>query len=339
MQVHRLIEAWIGTDNAFNSYGEQHTRLREPIARALSRERVEKMTPVITSVADDLLGRIGSSAGEVDAVEAFAMPLPLMATSKLLGIEEGRQKDFSRAMGALFDTTGKADVADSRPTIPDLLRELIEAKREQPADDLATDLLREAHTGPGAWSEKQLHDQLMLVIAAGIETTVHGIGTLIVNLLSHPEQLRLIQSGQATWDQACEESLRFRGPAGAVPLRFAVEDVHDPVTGELFRKGQPILIAFAAGGRDRQVHGEDADQFNIMRKQDPHIAFGAGPHFCAGAALARREITVAAARWFARFPKSELAVPAESLTFVPSWIVNGYKRIRVRLGTQSAIAA
>lgn len=336
-QVHPLIETWVGTENALNSYAKQHSHLRGPIARALSRERVEKMAPVIATVADHLLDSISSSTDEVDVVEAFAMRLPLVVTSKLLGIEEERQEDFRHAMGALFDTTtGPATAADHQQTVPALLWELIEAKRERPGDDLTTDLLREADAAQGAWTARQLHDQLMLVIAAGIETTVHGIGTLLLNLLRHPEQLRIIQSGQATWDQACEESLRFRSPVAAVPLRFAVEDFQDPVTGELFQKGQPILIAFGAAGRDRQVHGADADQFNVMRKKAPHLAFGAGPHFCAGAALARREITVAAARWFARFPHSQLAASAESLPFMPSWIVNGYIRIPVRLGTQRA---
>ncbi|WP_405749178.1 cytochrome P450 [Streptomyces sp. NBC_01411] len=295
------------------------------------------MTGVITSVADDLLDRIGSSA-QADVVSDFAMRLPLGVTSKLLGIEEQREPDFRKAMAALFDTTGLAGAAEVRETISDLLRELIEAKRARPGDDLATDLLHEAHATRSAWTAQQLHDQLMLVIAAGIETTVHGIGTLIVNLLRQPEQLQMIRSGKATWDQACEESLRFRGPVGAVPLRFAVEDIHDTVTGELFRKGQPILIDFGATGRDQKAHGTDADHFDITRKQAPHLAFGAGPHFCAGAVLARREITVAAARWFARFPTSQLAVPAESLTFVASWIVNGYVQIPVSLGAQSAVA-
>lgn len=336
-QLHPLIQTWVGTENALNSYGDQHRHLRGPIARALSRERVDKMTPIITTIADHLLDHIDTSAIEVDAVEAFAMQLPLMVTSKLLGIEEERQADFRQAVGTLFDTTGPASADGIGQSLTGLLQELIEAKRVRPGDDLATDLLREANTS--AWSSQQLHDQLMLVIAAGIETTVHGIGSLLFNLLCHPEQLRLIQSGQATWEQACEESLRFKGPAGAVPLRFTVEDFHDTVTGELFRKGQPILIAFGATGRDRHVHGADADQFDVMRKQAPHLAFGAGPHFCAGAALARREITVAAARWFARFPQSQLAVPAESLPFVPSWIINGYIRIPVRLGPRSALSA
>ncbi|MEE1737046.1 cytochrome P450 [Streptomyces sp. BE147] len=330
-QRHPLIESWVGTENALNSYGEQHSRLRGPIARALSRGRIERMTGVITSVADNLLDRIGSSV-QADVVEDFAMRLPLVVTAKLLGIEERREEAFRRATAALFDTSGLADAAESQQAISDLLQGLIATKQERPGDDLATDLLREAHATRSAWTAQQLHDQLMLVIAAGIETTVHGIGSLIVNLLRRPEQLHLIRSGQATWDQACEESLRFRGPAGAVPLRFAVEDIHDTVTGEKFEKGQPILIDFGAAGRDWKAHGADADQFNIMRKPAPHLAFGAGPHFCAGAALARREITVAAARWFARFPASQLAVPAESLTFVPSWIVNGYIQIPVLLG-------
>lgn len=336
---HPLIEAWIGTENALNSYGRQHSHLRRPIAQALSRERVEKMTPVITSVADDLLDSIGSSTQEIDAVDVYATRLPLMVTSQLLGIESERQEAFRRAVGALFDTTSLADPADAQRTISDLLRELIETKRERPGDDLATDLLRDAHAPWGAWSTQQLQDQLMLVIAAGIETTVHAIGSLLVNVLRQPEQLRLIQTGQATWEQACEESLRFSGPAGAVPLRFAVDEFRDTETGELFTKGQPILIAFGAAGRDPKAHGANAGQFNILRKQVPHLSFGAGPHFCAGAALARREITVAAARWFARFPDSQLAVPAQDLTFVPSWIVTGYVHIPVRLGTRRYASA
>ncbi|MEV6810436.1 hypothetical protein AB0N19_36965, partial [Streptomyces sp. NPDC051132] len=99
------------------------------------------------------------------------------------------------------------------------------------------------------------------------------------------------------------------------------------------------LIAFGAAGRDPKLHGANAGQFNILRQQVPHLSFGAGPYFWAGAALARREITVAAARWFARFPESQLALSAQDLTLVPSWIVTQYLHIPVRLGTRRYASA
>ncbi|MFM9539955.1 cytochrome P450 [Streptomyces turgidiscabies] len=332
IDVDGIIAIWVGTENALNSYDEEHRRLRAPITEALSRRRVAAMVPVIRKVVDRLLDGIEGSAGVVDAVEAFAAQVPLRVTASLLGIEPRKHAPFRTAIGSLFDTGATAaEAAGHQAVVSALIQELIGHKRERPGDDLTSDLIREADL-----SDRQLHDQLMLIIGAGIETTVHGIGTLLVNLMTHPEQLRLLVSGKATWEQACEESLRYRGPIGGVPLRFVVSDFTDPDTGEGFTRGEPVLIHFGAAGRDAAVHGPSADSFDITRRQKPHLAFGAGPHFCPGAALARQEVTVAAASWFARFPRCELAVEPSELRFLPSWIINGYVQVPTRLRAAGA---
>jgi cytochrome P450 len=231
------------------------------------------------------------------------------------------------------------EAAGRLAAISSLLQELIEHKRATPGDDLTSDFIREADLSDTTLTAKQLHDQLMLLIAAGIETTVHGIGNLLVNLMTHPAELHKVLSGEAAWEDACEESLRYRGPVGAVPLRFIVNNFIDPDTGESFTRGEPVLIHFGAAGRDPGAHGHSADRFDVSRKQAPHLAFGAGPHFCPGAPLARKEITTAGARWFARFPHSELAVGASELRYLPSWIISGYRQIPVRLRPGASRAA
>ncbi|MDX2545912.1 cytochrome P450 [Streptomyces sp. WI04-05B] len=336
IDVDAITDNWVGTENALNSYGPEHRRFRAPIAEALSRKRVSEMVPVIEEVVAGLLDRIDGREA-VDAVEAFATQVPLLVTTRLLGIESQRRAAFRNAIGGLFDTgASAAEAAGHQATVGALLQELIERKRAVPGDDLTSDFIREVDLADSGLSDQQLHDQLKLFIAAGIETTVHGIGTLLVNLMTHPEQLRLLLTREATWEEACEESLRYRGPIGAVPMRFVVSDFTDAESKQDFTRGEPVLVFFGAAGRDVAAHGASADDFDITRRQSPHLAFGAGPHFCPGASLARQEIAMAVASWFERFPHCSLAVDPSDLQFLPSWILNGYVQIPTRLRTEAA---
>lgn len=336
-QVDGVTRNWIGTRNALNSYGTAHTRLRAPIAAALNRRRIESMVPAIEALADALLSKIAAdSACIVDARSDYAQPLPAQVNANLLGIPADLQDPFFLASAGLFDTSASpVDAAAHMAAMVELLDQLVEEKRAHPADDLTSDLIRICDESASAFSDVELRDQLMLLVSAGTETTVNSIGNLLVGLMAHPEQLHLVQTGTVGLEEALEESLRHQSPIANVPLRFAVERIQDVPTGEEFAEGEPILVNFAAAGRDPAVHGPDADSFDISRATSrQHLGFGHGTHFCPGAPLARRETLIAVRKWLERFPGSSLATPEPEVQRLRSIISNGYAVIPIRRGPQ-----
>ncbi|MFI0813582.1 cytochrome P450 [Streptomyces echinatus] len=327
-----VLAAWTGTHNALNSEGDDHKRFRAPISAALSRRRVETMGPEIEAIVADALADVSGSSSVVDLVQAFALRVPTQVITRLLGVPEASLAAFQTAAAGLFDTAAAPDeMAQSMMAVLGLLGQMVEEKRQSPGDDLVTDLIQAADASEEALSDAELRDQLMLIVIAGTETTVHAIGTLLVHLLSHPRQRRLILEGAATMEDALEESLRLQPPVSAVPLRFAVNDFTDPSSMESFARGEEILIHIAATGRDPRVH-DAPETFDVLRTTSRrHLAFGHGIHFCPGAPLARREVVIAVTKWLEAFPHCRLAVSEDELTLVPSFISNGFREIPVLL--------
>ncbi|MET9461074.1 cytochrome P450 [Streptomyces canus] len=336
LAVDGVLRQWAGPRNALNAEGEEHARLRAPIQAGLTPRRVREMTPVIEAIVEEALEDlegIADASGVVDLVPAFALRIPQQVITRLMGVPSALMEQFGQAATGLFDTSaGPADMQHSMDTVLELLGEMVAARRAHLGDDLVSDLIRAAEQTDNPLSDEDLLAQLMLVVIAATETTVHAIGTLIVHLLTHPAQRALIVSGEVSLDDALEESLRLQPPAASVPLRFAVRDFEDAESGQVFRKGEPILIHAAAAGTDPDVHTTPG-AYNVRRPtRRKHLAFGHGPHVCPGAPLARREVVIAVSRWLERFPDARLAVDAARLPQPHSFIANGFTEIPVLLG-------
>jgi cytochrome P450 len=217
-----------------------------------------------------------------------------------------------------------------------VLTELVAAKRESPGDDLTSGLIAARDDQDDtALSEQELLDTLVLMVSAGHETTVNLIDNAVHALLTRPEQLAHVREGRAGWDDVVEETLRADAPVASLPLRYAVEDIVlselGGPEGTVITKGEAILASYAAAGRDPERHGKDADQFDVTRADKEHLAFGHGVHRCLGAPLGRLEALIALPALFDRFPGLRLAVPAEELTSVDSFISNGHRALPVRI--------
>ncbi|MFD4595823.1 cytochrome P450 [Streptomyces rubiginosohelvolus] len=332
--VDGVIAQWISTHNVLNSYGDEHRELRAPIAAALTRRRVESMTPVIESIVQDVLDGLEGTGAEqnIDLVQSFALPIPHEVITRLLGVPAEYLPAFSAAVAGLFDTSaGAAELARSMGAVLALLDQLVASAREYPGDNLVGDLVRAADASECPLSDAELLDQLMLIIFAGTETTAQAIGTLLVHLLSYPDQLALVTSGQVPMEDALTESLRLRPPVASVPLRFAVRQFQDARSGEEFGEGEPILVHIAGADLNRERY-EDPERFDVRRGGSRSLAFGYGPHVCPGAALAAREIVIAVTRFLERHPGARLALAPELLEQTPSFISNGYTSIAVELG-------
>ncbi|MGY1548231.1 cytochrome P450 [Streptomyces sp. MN6] len=333
-KVEGVIAAWTATAsrNALNSYGENHRRLRAPIAAALTKRRVEAMTPAIEAIVEEALDHLANGPDIADVVPGYALRIPHQVIVRLLGMPADLMAPFYAAAAGLFDTSATAEeMAASMERVTLVLEQLVALRRASPADDLVSDLIRAADEADDPLTDVELRDQLMLVIIAGTETTVHAIGNFLVHLLTHPAQRDLVVRGDVPLEDALEESLRLQPPAASVPLRFAVRDLTDTESGESFHQGEEILILLSAAGTDPAVH-DQPDVFDVRRPTARrHLAFGHGEHFCPGAVLARREIAIAAARFLDRFPSARLATAPEELTLTESFISNGHQAIPVQL--------
>lgn len=329
------IEAWVGPVNMLTSYGPEHRRLRKLMSPAFTARRTEAMRPRVEHLTGELLDALARTPpGEpVDLRAAYAFPLPMRVVCELFGVPEESRAELSDLVERIMNTGATPEEATR--TMADVERTfsaLIERKRNEPGDDLASALVSTRDEDGDRLTEPELLATLLLLLSAGHETTVNLIGNAVHALLTHPEQLRKVRTGEVTWADVVEETLRWAPSVAYMPLRYAVEDIElEGRGGVTIRKGDPILAAFAAAGRDPLQHGPAAAGFDPARPGPEHLSFGHGVHFCLGAPLARMEALTALPALFDRFPDLRLAVAPADIEHVGSFVANGHSTLPVLL--------
>ncbi|MCT8272336.1 cytochrome P450 [Xanthomonas translucens pv. undulosa] len=313
-------------DNMVTAHGADHQRLRGLLARSFAPSRIALLAPDIERRVDQLLAGI-AARGSADLMQEFAVPLPASVIAELFGLPEENRAEIILLTNSLASTSASvAEVQQTRQRIPDFFRRLIALKRRRPGDDLASALIAARDSGELV-SDTELIDMLFMVLSAGFVTTTGVIGNGVLALLTHPQQLRLVLSGQVTWAQAIEEILRWGSSVTNLPFRYATQDVE--IEGCTIRRGEAILMAFHAANRDERAFGPGAEAFDVTRQPNPHLSFGQGPHFCLGAALARLELLYAFPALFARLHELALAVALEDIAYQPSYVIRCPQRLPV----------
>jgi cytochrome P450 len=321
---------WVAAHNMFTAYGDEHRRLRTLISKGFTARRTEALRPQVQEIAADLIDRLAAGPDVVDVRAGFAHQLPIEVICRLMGVRDDDRPELRLIVDSLFSTTTTPEEAiTNQGRLYEILNDLVAAKRAAPGDDLTSGLIAARDEGAAGLTEAELVDTLIMMIAAGHETTVNLLDQAITALLTHPDQLRLVLSGERTWGDVIEETLRWQAPVAHLPLRYAVEDLE--LDGVTIRKGEAILAGYAAAGRDPAQHGDTAGQFDITRADKTHMSFGHGVHHCLGAPLARIEAEVALPALFGRFPDLAPAVPVDGLEPVQSFISNGHRTLPVRL--------
>jgi len=320
--------------------GTEHRRLRRPVAREFTPQRVEALRGRVEEITGELLDRTeraaaaDGSGGVVDLKDTFAFPLPITVVGELFGMPVEWHRPLRELYDSFFDDKAAPEtVLATLQGLYGYIAQLVQLKRDEPGADLTSALLSELGDEPSEEAVEELIATIQVMITAGHETSVHAIVNAVRSLLDDPAQLELVHSGRYSWDDVVEESLRLDAPALNFLFRFAAEDIE--VAGTLVRKGEGVVISYGGMGRDRAQHGADADRFDIARRPR-HTSFGHGPHSCPGSSLARLETTIALRELFARFPGLRLAEPDGPLERSPSVIVNGHRALPVRLGPPQA---
>ncbi|MEU4685098.1 cytochrome P450 family protein [Streptomyces xinghaiensis] len=324
---------WVAVTNMFTAYGADHRRLRKLVATAFTARRTAALRPRIEELTAGLIEKLAAvPAGEVvDLREEYCYPIPIQVICELFGVEDETMREkFRTLVDSIFNTTADAEeVAATFEGIHVLLTELVALKRREPADDMTSLLIAAREEDGSRLTEPELIDTLLLVISAGHETTVNLLDNAVHLLLTHPEQRALVREGKVSWSDVIEEALRVESPVASLPLRYAVEDIR---AGDVtIKKGDAILAAYAAAGRNPRLHGADADRFDLTRVNKEHLAFGHGVHHCLGAPLARLEAEIALPALFERFPDLELGCAEDELRPVASFISNGHRTLPARL--------
>ncbi|MGW5052307.1 cytochrome P450 [Actinokineospora sp. NPDC004072] len=281
-----------------------HTRLRRLVSKVFTPRAIEGLRPRITALVDEALDRLD---GGGDLVSELAFPLPFTVINEMLGMhvaDAERARELTgtlvRSLEPITDTDVVRRIREADAELSELCRAAIAAKRADPGDDLLTALIR-AEEGGDVLNDDELVAQVVLLYVAGHETTVNLISNGVVALLRHPDQLAALQANPDLIGNAVEEFLRYDSP---VQSTRRVTTAPVAVAGQEIPAGSFLILAQASANRDERFWGPDADVLRLDRRDARlHVSFGAGPHHCLGAALARLEAQVAIGRLVARYPK------------------------------------
>ena len=287
-----------------------HTRLRRIVQRAFVSRAIARLRPRVTALAEGLVDRC-PAVGAFDLLPAFAEPIPVTLIAELLGVpaeDAPRLLDWSHRMVAMYRLDRNRDIEDAAVAatldFSAYLRNAVACRRIRPEEDLLSLLAAAAPDGE-ALSEDEIIANAVLLLNAGHEATVHAIGNAVAAILASgldPEALFATPDRTAA---TVEETLRFDPPLHLF-TRYALEPVE--LQGMALAAGDRIGLLIGAANRDAAIF-PDADRFDPLRTPAPHVAFGAGIHFCLGAPLARLELQVALPILFARRPGLHLVEP------------------------------
>jgi cytochrome P450 len=299
-----------------------HTRLRRLVSKAFTPRAVEALRPRITGLVDEMLDA-AAGQDQVDLVDALAFPLPFAVIGEMLGTppaDHERIRQLSgtvvRSLEPVNDPATAAAIVEADAELTQIAAEMIAWKRANPAGDLLTALIN-AEDGGDVLGDEELIAQTLLLYIAGHETTVNLIAGGTLALLRYPDQLARLRSDPALTVNAVEEMLRYDSPVQAT-RRITLEPAS--FGGVTIPAGSFVMALLGSANRDESYFGPDAGQLRLDRENArQHVSFGAGPHHCLGASLARMEAAIALGRLVTRFPG--LALDGE-----PSW--NG--RINLR---------
>ncbi|MFC6880911.1 MULTISPECIES: cytochrome P450 family protein [Actinomadura] len=319
---------WFGGEAPSNSHmldsdPPDHTRLRRLVNKAFTPRAVERLRPRVEEITGTLLDGMASER-RVDLVASFAVPLPITVIGEVLGVPAGERIEFRRRAAAMFQSGGSRAVAQE---LMGFLGTLVQSKRERPADDLLSDLVRARDDGDRL-TERELVATAFLLLFAGHETTVSLIGNGTYALLRNPDQLKALRADPELLPAAIEEFLRYDGPVGFATLRYAAEPM--AIGGQEIAAGEFVHVAIGAANRDPAKYAEP-DRLDITRDTAGHVAFGHGIHYCVGAPLARMEGTIAFSRMLERFPALRLADEAQTPRWHEAFRIRGLVSLPVAL--------
>jgi cytochrome P450 monooxygenase len=294
----------------------EHDRFRKALIPEFSVRRIRAWQPLIQRTVDQCVDALLAKDGRADLVEDFALAVPSLVISTMLGVPND-DRPFFEAKTKILVNLQRSTEEERAAAVRQLLRyinRLIGIKQQWPGDDLITRIL-----GTGAITPREMSGVIMLLLIAGHETTANNISLGVVTLLSNPEWI-----GD---ERVVEELVRYHSVADLVAMRTAIEDVE--IGGQLIRKGEGLIPLIAAANHDTSTFS-CPHEFKPDRPARNHVAFGYGVHQCLGQNLVRAEMDAVYKTLFRRVPTLRIDAPLEELPFKYDGTLFGLHALPVR---------
>jgi cytochrome P450 len=308
----------------------RHARLRRIVSRGFTPRVIERAEENIQRTAAAIVDAV-AERGECDFVTDIAAALPLRIICDMMGIPESHHRFVFDRTNVILGAGDPEYVSTPSEIIPALLRagaelsELVQdlgrQRAAKPADDLTSALVH-AEVDGDRLSDSELGSFFVLLVVAGNETTRNAISHGMKALCDHPEQRAIWETDFAgVAPMAVEEIVRWATPVIHF-RRTATRDTE--IRGERIRAGEKVVLWYCSANRDEEVF-EEPFRFDVRRSPNEHVGFGGpGPHFCLGAHLARREITVMFRELLRRLPDLRITGEPERLA---SFFIHGIKHM------------
>ncbi|WP_225727716.1 MULTISPECIES: cytochrome P450 [unclassified Nocardia] len=269
-----------------NKDAPEHTKLRKVIARGFTPRAINGLRAELSARAESIV-KAAAQSGSGDFVTQIACELPLQAIAELIGVpQEDRMKVFtwSNDMTGYDDPESTADPVAASVEILGYAYQMAAARKANPADDIVTTLIQ-ADIDGDRLTEEEFGFFVIMLAVAGNETTRNAISHGMLAFLDNPDQWELFKKERPA--TAADEIIRWATPVTSFQ-RTALVDTE--LGGVQIKKGQRVVMLYRSANFDEDVF-ENPERFDIMRADNPHLAFGGtGAHFCIGANLARLEI-------------------------------------------------
>lgn len=313
----RLLPVAAGSKSIFVMDPPEHTRLRKLVGKAFTTRQVERLRPRVEQLADSMVSAMAAQGPPADVITHLAQPLPITVICDMLGVPRPDQQLFREWTDVMLSVSARSseEVSDAAGKLRRYLTGLIEAKQQDPADDLLTVLIT-ARDEDDSLSTEELIAFAETMLMAGYHATTSEIVHGLLTLTERPGAVRRLVEHRGELPLAVDELLRYSQAGGGVgPIRIALQDME--IGGVKVRAGDAVLPCINSANRDDSVF-TDAEELDLTREPNPHLAFGHGIHRCLGAHLGRVELTVALDRLLHHLGTFQLAVPAGELEWKPN---------------------
>ncbi|MFC4498116.1 MULTISPECIES: cytochrome P450 family protein [Streptomyces] len=295
--------------SALDTDPPDHTRVRGAVGRAFSARRMQALRPRVEQVAAEILDDLHrrSPDGVLELVDGYAYPLAITVVCELAGVPEEDRAVFRR-WGDDILVMEPERLRKSSPAVVDTVLRLLDERRREPADDVLSALAAARDHAEYRLTEEEAVAMVLNVVMAGYDNTAQLLVNSLAALLTHPDQLKLLQAEPELMPGAVQEFVRWCGPDIMVRMRIAAEDTE--FHGTTIRRGDCVQFVLVSANRDPRRY-DDPDRLDITRRPtdgtEGHIGFGHGIHYCVGATLARIQCEIALHTLLHRHPGLRLA--------------------------------